>query len=145
MTIQIILLSSLEKVFPDEAPHANPFRQASALLGERFSFQIACFMEGADKLEVAAAVATDPSLPAELYEVGVVPATFPVAQLHDEDYLRTAPGLFPDPLYPHKGAFSIPHHQWRNKTGSTRYKHCLSVQFYIIWQHGQSLLKISRV
>ncbi len=114
MTIQTIPLSSLEKVFPDEAPHANPFRQASALLGERFSFQIACFMEGADKLEVAAAVATDPSLPAELYEVGVVPATFPVAQLHDEDYLRTAPGLFPDPLYPHEGAFSIPHHQWRS-------------------------------
>ena len=55
MTIQTIPLSSLEKVFPDEAPHANPFRQASALLGERFSFQIACFMEGADKLEVAAA------------------------------------------------------------------------------------------
>ena len=59
-------------------------------------------------------MATDPSLPAELYEVGVVPATFPVAQLHDEDYLRTAPGLFPDPLYPHEGAFSIPHHQWRS-------------------------------
>ena len=29
--------------------------------------------------------------------------------------------------------------------GSTRYKHSLSVQLYIIWQHGQSLLKMSRV
>ena len=32
-----------------------------------------------------------------------------------------------------------------NKTGSTRYKHSLFVQLYIIWQHGQSLLKMSRV
>lgn len=109
--VQARLISSLEKVFWDEELRAPAWAAGSALRGERFSFQAAFRMEGAENLLCAAAVQTP--LAAELWEVGQVPVTHPVMREHDDGYLRTVPGLYPDPLYPHRGAWSLAAGQWR--------------------------------
>lgn len=114
MTIHVATVSSLEKVFLEEEPKAKEIKSGSALRGERYSFQIVCHVEDAEKINISASVSTVPELDAQVYEVGVVPATFPVNSQYDEDYLRVVPGLFPDPLYPHEGDFSLAHDQWRS-------------------------------
>ncbi len=56
MEIAHKLLSSLEKVFPDEVPSASPRPFASALQGETFSFQWAARPAEGDRLEVVVRV-----------------------------------------------------------------------------------------
>ncbi len=114
MRIETYTVSSLEKVFPDKKPDAAAIESGSALLGERYSYQLVCHLEDAERISVMASVSASPQLDVQIYEVGLVPVTFPVNSRHDDDYLRTAPGLYPDPLYPHQGDFSLPHNQWRS-------------------------------
>lgn len=111
MCVEIRLLSSLEKVFWDEVLQAAETRCMTALRGERVSFQVACCVQ-ADHIQ-AAAEATCPIGTPEIYEVGQVPVTFPAYAAHDDGYLRTAPGLYPDALYPHKNCWDLVHGQWR--------------------------------
>ena len=119
MAVEVRLISSLEKVFWDEELTAPEMAAASALRGERFSFQAAfrLFDEeaegGEENLLAAASVSSPLAGQVELREVGQVPVFHPVQREHDADYLRTAPGLFPDPLYPHRGEFSLASGQWR--------------------------------
>lgn len=112
--MQARLLSSLEKVFWDEELSAPEYSTGSALRGERFSFQAAFRMENGGESLLMAAVGETP-IPAriEIREVGQVPVFHPVMQGHDAGYLRTAPGLYPDPLYPHRGEWSLAAGQWR--------------------------------
>ena len=56
MNIAHKLLSSLEKVFPDEAPSAPPRPSASALQGETFSFQWAARPDEGDRLDAVVRV-----------------------------------------------------------------------------------------
>lgn len=114
LEIQGRLLSSLEKVFWDEDLGARAYMAGSALRGERFSFQAAFRQSGGEEgLRIAAKTETDLPGHVEIREVGQVPVFHPVSQCHDEAYLRTKPGLFPDPLYPHKGEWTLAPEQWR--------------------------------
>ena len=93
------LLSSLIKVFPDSAPDAPMFANASTLRGEVFSFQLAYrFTERMNgTFSIAVEGAADP---VELRDVACVPAMHPLYAGHDANVLRDKPGLFPDVLRP---------------------------------------------
>ncbi len=119
MPLELRLISSLEKVFWDEELRAPMCAGITALRGERVSFQAACRLTGEERADIAARV--EAPLPAEIYEVGVVPVTLAAYSLRDGEYLRTTPGLYPDPLYPHRGELSLAQGQWR----------CLWVSFVV--------------
>lgn len=108
------LISSLEKVFPDEELRAERRDRASALKGETFSFQVAYRSDLAVAVlavRVASALAGRTTVRA----VGLAPSDLPCYDEHDEDVLRTSPGLYPDPLYPLAGnAPAAPARQWRS-------------------------------
>ncbi|MDD6174716.1 MAG: hypothetical protein PUC59_03000, partial [Firmicutes bacterium] len=96
---QIKIVSSLCRVFPDEEPQAKPeCGKLTALRGETVSFQAAVRLCGAaGKAKISAAAA--PGVSVRLREVVAAPSNYPChpTQL-DDNYERTAPGLFPDIL-----------------------------------------------
>lgn len=115
MNIETRILSSLEKVFPTQAPSpaATPF---SCLKGEAFAFQLAVFPSphrgyyNSFDLRIRAAYtvsgsspADSSSLPVQVKQVGYVPSQLP-CYADDGRYLTSSPGLFPDPLYPETAA-----------------------------------------
>lgn len=108
-------LHSLVKVFPDEPLEGTPYYKGTALLNEAYSFQVAYWSElyaKGLKVSIESALAQFVGI----YEVGLVPADYPAPGDHDNDFLRTAPGLFPDPLYPvdlKEGLTALPG-QWRS-------------------------------
>ena len=98
-TLECRLLDSLVKVFPDEAPCYDDFTSGSMLMNEVFSFQIAYRWNG--PVVRGAKIKLDPYLVPFVcvYSTGLVPSELPCYHDHDDDVLRSAPGLFPDPLY----------------------------------------------
>lgn len=113
MAIAVRTLSSLEKVFPDEELTAEETASLAALRGERVSFQIACRALDEERVVLRAHAQCALSVPVELYEVGLVPVTLPCYRNPDGNYLRTTPGLYPDPLYPHREEMRVVAGQWR--------------------------------
>lgn len=111
---QTMLLSSLVKVFADEVPNDESYHSATALVGETFSFQVAYT---SDTLLKNIEVEIKSSLPDLICirSVGLVPSEMPCFKNHDDDVLRTTPGLYPDPLYTldQQSISSIPG-QWRS-------------------------------
>ncbi|GAB6988559.1 DUF4091 domain-containing protein [Paenibacillus pini] len=112
--LQTLLLSSLTKVFADEKPIAQSYTRASALYGETFSFQIAFTSDVLFK-NISIEVKSTLVHHIGIRSVGLVPSELPCASNHDGDVLRTAPGLYPDPLYEldQQPISSIPN-QWRS-------------------------------
>jgi hypothetical protein len=111
---QTISLSSLSKVFADEEPQEAAYSQASALRGEVFAFQVAFT---ADQLlkKVRVQVESTLGIPVTIRSVGLVPAEMPCYSNSDENVLRTAPGLYPDPLYPlENNMVTVIPGQWRS-------------------------------
>lgn len=98
MNFEIHLVSSLEKVFPDEPLYAPVLRSLSALRGETVSLQIALRHE-AELSQWVGVAAHGPFPGLRVRGVEVVPCRF-VSMGFDEHYLRTQPGLFPDALLP---------------------------------------------
>ncbi|WP_461225829.1 DUF4091 domain-containing protein [Lacticaseibacillus suihuaensis] len=93
------LVSCMTKVFPDQAP-APLTAGLTVLQGEVAAVQVAVSATALDGTFATVALEATPA--AEVLQVGLVPATLakrPDAQ-GDPGYLRTAPGLFPDPLVP---------------------------------------------
>ena len=113
MAIAVRTLSSLEKVFADEELTAEETASLAALRGERVSFQIACRALDEERVVLRAHAQCALSVPVELYEVGLVPVTLPCYRNPDGNYLRTTPGLYPDPLYPHREEMRVVAGQWR--------------------------------
>ncbi|HZG83642.1 DUF4091 domain-containing protein [Paenibacillus sp.] len=93
------LISSLAKVFADEELQAPPYREASALQNETFSFQ-AAYRARERIRNINVAVDSECNDAVTVRRVGLVPSHYPVRDHHDGYVLRTAPGLYPDPLYP---------------------------------------------
>ena len=113
--LEIRTLSSLEKVFPDADPGAL-YTAGTSLRGEVFSFQVAYRAHALIKrLHVQwEAGALTPYL--QVYAVGMVPSEMPGYGDEDDWVLRTAPGLYPDPIYPLTKAdeiYAYPR-QWRS-------------------------------
>lgn len=88
------LISSLTKVFADQAPQAERVT-LSVLKGETASFQLAAQGFGSIRVKASA-----PGFRVQVREVGQVPVTRPCGPDVDDNYLRKMPGLFPDVLLP---------------------------------------------
>ena len=103
MNLQLKTLSSLAKVLPDESPKSPEYCNATMLKGEVFSFQAAYYLEAEGAVSVQIRLETDLS-GVSVRMVGLVPAQMPAPGIAlsqaPTEYLRGAPGLFPDPLYP---------------------------------------------
>ncbi|WP_248924041.1 DUF4091 domain-containing protein [Paenibacillus hamazuiensis] len=108
-------ISSLAKVFADEELRERPFRKASALANETYSFQVAYRSS-----RLLKSLTVEVESPLKRYitfrRVGLVPVELPIYGDHDENVLRSTPGLYPDPLYPigpGQPAAALPY-QWRS-------------------------------
>lgn len=97
--LQMHLVSSLEKVFPDEPPAFwKPDQPVSILSGERFSFQAALLWDGRRRTEASVELES-PAGGLSWRTVELSPSEMAAYPEHDTDYLRTAPGLYPDRLH----------------------------------------------
>jgi len=108
--LKLIPLSSLEKVFSDEAPQSAPFPGCSYLRGEEISFQVAFCADGDAELlpEVQAEGAR-----CECFVVEEIPSSLPCYVDSDEFFLRKTPGLYPDLLRPMNGPIQVKAGEWR--------------------------------
>ena len=99
--IKLIQQSSLEKIYLDWTVPTEEYMSMSVLRNEQFSYQIA--YNGAEEYMRRNMKITVDSPLAEFITVrlvGNVPSEYPIRGEIDEYYERTAPGLFPDVLYP---------------------------------------------
>ncbi len=104
MRIHVEQRSALEKIFLDRENLAPDCRHTSCLGGEEVSWQVVLGLEGWGTAPVQVQVDSPLGSLVELYQVEQVPCALPAyPAARDENYLRTAPGLFPDPLVPLEG------------------------------------------
>lgn len=98
------IVSSLVKVFPDEELRAQEFQEGTALLNEKFSFQVAYRKRGRILKNIQVNLESELENIITIRKTGLSPAEYIIQHDHDENVLRTTPGLYPDPLYPLKDA-----------------------------------------
>ncbi len=110
------IVSSLEKVFPDEgARDMDSVNSISGLKGECVSFQIAYKWNG--KTKGFAFIDFESSIKESISvkTVDLVPCAYPCKKETDESYLRTSPGLYPDCLSEiFEFGFVLVPNQWRS-------------------------------
>jgi len=109
--LKLIPLSSLEKVFSDEAPGAEPFPGCTFLRGEEFSFQVA-FCSDADA-ELLPEVQAEGAR-CECFLVEEIPSSLPCYADSDEFFLRKTPGMYPDLLRPIASPIQVKVGEWRS-------------------------------
>ncbi|MDQ6421340.1 DUF4091 domain-containing protein [Paenibacillus sp. LHD-117] len=108
-------LSSLSKVFPDEVLTDEAVQTGSAMWNETFSFQAAYCSSHLIRSVRAKIEADSELLPfITVRSVGLSPSELPVYDNPDANYIRTTPGLYPDPLYPLEAEFKALPGQWRS-------------------------------
>ena len=115
MNIETRVLSSMEKVYPDQAPNpcVVPF---TCLQGEAFAFQVALQPDAVRAHSfnrIAVQITAECELPIAVKQVGYVPCMLP-SVVDDGRYERMTPGLFPDPLKTadEEGVFYAPTARW---------------------------------
>lgn len=92
-------LSALYKVFPDETPEeSEKAQELTALRGETVSYQVAFAFDAAHSRFVRLRVESPLGDWIRVREVKYVPCAYPAHPETDDNYLRTAPGLYPDLL-----------------------------------------------
>lgn len=110
--MRLKIVSSLEKCFLDEnVTLKSAFTGVSMLKNERYSFQICYDMELNDFSQPFVHYQLESPLKdyISVYLVQSIPSAFPCYPDHyDENYLRTAPGLYPDLLKPITEQTSLP-------------------------------------
>jgi len=109
--LKLIPLSSLEKVFSDEAPSAEPFCGCTYLRGEELSFQVA-FRSSVDT-ELLPDVQSK-NARVEIFLVEEIPSELPCYPNSDDFFLRKAPGLYPDLLRPIAEPIKVKAGEWRS-------------------------------
>lgn len=100
MDVKTISTSSLQRVFLDGKCDLTCYNKASALKGERFSYQIA--YKSSDRFFAKIKIDSPLSSYVTIRQVGNVPSELPVFKSDCKYYERTEAGLFPDVLYPIK-------------------------------------------
>ena len=97
-TLDLKIMDSLAKVFPDEEPAGAESLSISALRGETVSAVVAYWGAPAERKNWRVTVEAPGGIDVRLRSVELVPSSYPCHAQQDEDYLRTKPGLFPDLL-----------------------------------------------
>lgn len=116
-TFQTRCLHSLVKVFADEELAAQSYTRGLSLGNEACSFQVAYRSDWLRRnIRVRAEADASVADRISLRSVGLVPSDFPARDDHDDDILRTTPGLYPDPLLPLDpiDGLHAPPGQWRS-------------------------------
>ncbi len=108
--MELIVLSSLEKVFCDEKPKTVDFKGFSMLKNERSSFQTAFCAE--ENCRVSVAFSGELSDYVKAYLVKSVPVGTACNKNSDDFYLRKTSGLYPDYLEPLNGEFDAEKGNW---------------------------------
>lgn len=109
--MEILVLSSLEKVFSDERPSAEVFKGFSMLKNERSSFQVAFCTDKDEKVnfELNGSLAEYSTA----YTVREIPVgTAAYKDNTDDFYLRKTSGNYPDCLMPVNGDFNAQAGKW---------------------------------
>lgn len=109
-----VTLSSLAKVFADEQPRNTPLKRFSMLKNERSSFQTAMFLDAENDLPLTVQIDSALAQHISICLVEAIPSSMPAYKDHDDYYLRTEPGLFPDLLRPLTGSFVLKAKQWQS-------------------------------
>lgn len=109
------LLSSLTKVFADEELKATEWNRASMLKNEVYSFQLAYYWENMMLKNVKVRIESELERWIDIRKVDLIPSEMPCYGHHDENVLRTTPGLYPDCLraIDEEGITLLPY-QWRS-------------------------------
>ncbi len=110
--LEIIPLSSLVKVFSDEAPTAKPFSKLSMFKNEKASVQIA--VKGDVDCALGVTVRSDLGDDVKLYVVEEIYSGMPVANAQDSYTLRKESGYFPDLLIPCDGEVKLVANKWKS-------------------------------
>ncbi len=109
--MEILVLSSLEKVFSDERPSAAEFKGFSMLKNERSSFQVAFCTEKDEKVKFE--LNGELSGFAKMFTVKEIPVgTAAYKENVDDLYLRKTSGNYPDCLVPVGGEFDAEAGKW---------------------------------
>ncbi|WP_256760509.1 DUF4091 domain-containing protein [Cohnella sp. WQ 127256] len=126
-------LSSLIKVFADTELNDLPFTKAAALGNETYAFQIAYRSDRGMK-GIRTRVESELSHVITIRQIGLVPSELPIYEGHDDDILRSTPGLYPDPLYPIEEDDGIVAYseQWRSLWVSVDLNERIPAQLYPI-------------
>lgn len=99
MEFKALQVSAMEKVFPVSTPSTEGARTCySGLKGEIVSFQIAYYAESHGFAKAEAKITSPLKEYVRIRKVALVPCAYPCGDRWDEDYLTTAPGLYPDRL-----------------------------------------------
>lgn len=114
--LQVRLVNSLEKVFPDEKPNKKNKRlDLTSLQKETISFQAAYFYQEKIAQAVRIEVISPLKEQIRLREVLLVPSNYPCHPIVDDSYLKTAPGMYPDLLSDIKeNTIKLVRGQWRS-------------------------------
>lgn len=96
--VEVKLISSLEKVFPEDELTAFEYTSGSMLRNEIYSFQLAARCRQGN-IEAHIEILSPLSEFINVYTVGCVPSELPAFEWKDDDYNKTTPGLFPDVLF----------------------------------------------
>lgn len=115
---EFFLVSSLEKVFPNQRPKPLDIKQGlTGLLDECVSMQLVYRVEdaafGMPMQEFEVTIKGAPCR-ARLRDVKLVPADYVCYAKHDDNYITTDPGLFPDLLTPFEGKIKPIYNQFRS-------------------------------
>lgn len=100
-----VVSDALEKVLPEAEPRPLDARLGPiAFAGETVAFQVALRPPATRSLtpigRVCAEVSVSGPATARAFRVELVPVSLPAFPVHDDGYLRDAPGLYPDLLRP---------------------------------------------
>lgn len=114
-TLKLRTLSSLSKVFADESLSDTEFASASMLTNEKYSFQVAYNWNGALQKNVKVKITSDIDSFIDTQIVDLSPSDMPCYIDHDDNILRSTPGLYPDVLnnLNPRGIDLLPN-QWRS-------------------------------
>ena len=116
--IKTMLLTSLSKVFAHTTPTDPLTYSPSIFKNESFNFQVAYTLGHMTTEESQfCSISIDSALASHINicSVGLVPSELPAFARHDEDYITTSPGLFPDVLYPlTESKVKVLAKQWRS-------------------------------
>ncbi len=108
--MELLILSSLEKVFADEKPSAPEYKMFSMLRNERSSFQAAFMCENG--AEVTAELTGNLAKKSKIYFVKDVPVGTACFDDADDFYLRRTSGDYPDCLVPVNGKIKAEGGKW---------------------------------
>ena len=141
------IISSLEKCFPDQTVSSKaPLKNFTMLKNERYSLQVCYDCEEMinDKQIVYLSIDSPLAEAIHVYQVKCIPSLMPVyRQQHDDNYLRTQPGLFPDLLQPWQPSDRLPASNvlnalWLENAGVTHIEIsplCTACRQDLFWSH----------